>query len=492
MNNKFFKRHKFQNHQSGVKRYLLSFLALAFLSVTVQAGGLQIENIRFFTNQAAPDEPRVLFDLSWKNSWRNSRNHDAAWIFLKYPDERFDRHAHVANTGHRLIDLAENESPAPQIVVPADRKGFFIFPAANYRGNISWRLSVKLDNTGMDKKFQQIEPKVFGIEMVYIPAGGFTLGDPEPDALNYGSIYRSDARGEPHGLIRIASEAEIPVGPTEGALYYRKDEYHGDQAGPIPAAYPKGFRAFYTMKYELSQGQYADFLNSISDQATFYRVNFAGRSYYQNKGTIRLVNGRYVAGSPERPMNFFTWDDGLAFADWAALRPMTELEFTKASRGPRSPKPKEFPWGTSDTDQLARIVNRQNDLVFVNGWDESKLTNETLPIVGASYYWVMDLSGSIWERVITIGSPAGRGFAGSHGDGRVSSSNGRAENEDWPHTYKNLEGHGFRGGAFYFQGKPEAVFNPYSPVAYRTYGGWSGAYPHMAYGFRSVRTAPDN
>ena len=48
-------------------------LALLVFSVFAQASDLEIRNIRFFTNQAVPDEPRVMFDLSWKNAWRNSR-----------------------------------------------------------------------------------------------------------------------------------------------------------------------------------------------------------------------------------------------------------------------------------------------------------------------------------------------------------------------------------------------------------------------------------
>ena len=224
-------------------------------------------------------------------------------------------------------------------------------------------------------------------------------------------------------------------------------------------------------------------ISTIPDYATFSRSNFIGRGYYDNKGTIRLIKNRYDAKKPNRPMNFMTWDDGLAFADWAALRPMTELEFTKAARGPRKPISNEYPWGTSNTDQLARIVDSKNDLI--SGWPEDKLGNETLPVFGASHYWVMDLSGSVWERVVTIGSVDGRAFKGTSGDGNINT-----KNDDWPYTSEKKEGHGYRGGGFYFQGRSEHEFNPYSPIAYRRFGGWSGADPHMAYGFRCAGNAP--
>ena len=35
---------------------------------------------------------------------------------------------------------------------------------------------------------------------------------------------------------------------------------------------------------------------------------------------------------------------------------------------------------------------------------------------GASYWGIMELSGNLWERVVAVGNPAGRRFAGTHGD----------------------------------------------------------------------------
>ena len=46
-------------------------------------------------------------------------------------------------------------------------------------------------------------------------------------------------------------------------------------------------------------------------------------------------------------MNYVSFTDGLAFTDWAALRPITELEYEKAARGPSEPIDAEFVWGTN-------------------------------------------------------------------------------------------------------------------------------------------------
>jgi formylglycine-generating enzyme required for sulfatase activity len=327
--------------------------------------------------------------------------------------------------------------------------------------------------------------------MVSIPGGAFWLGDPDPESLNYSAVYRTDARGEPDGLFRVTSEESIEVAPRAGAMFYRATlpQYEGDRQGPIPAAFPNGVAPFYVMKYELTQGLYADFLNAISAQATGFRALHATRGYSSARGTIRLDGTTYVAGAPARPANWISWNDGLAFADWAGLRPMTELEFTKAARGPGVPVAHDFPWGTATADRLARVMGPEDDLITTGDADESRLTDATRDVLGASFYWVMDLAGSVWERVITFGHPRGRAFQGTHGDGRLDGY-GNATNSDWPLGDDETGGYGYRGGGYYERGMKPREFNPYSPVEWRRYGSWGGGPRSIGYGFRAARTAP--
>ena len=94
-------------------------------------------------------------------------------------------------------------------------------------------------------------------------------------------------------------------------------------------------------------------------------------------------------------MNQVSFTDGLAYSDWAALRPITELEYEKAARGPSEPIPAEFVWGTDNYDLLERYVNENAELVLTNELNESQLNDGNRATFGASYYWVMDLSGSV-------------------------------------------------------------------------------------------------
>jgi formylglycine-generating enzyme required for sulfatase activity len=383
--------------------------------------------------------------------------------------------------------------PDAAVRVAEDGTGLFVHAAAPYRGPLQYHLFVAQDTsrTPTDIEYEALEGH--GVEMVYIPEGPFTLGDPDTTALSYGAFYRSDDEGAFDALYAVTAAAEpIPVGPDEGHLYYRAQQarYQGDQRGPVPAAFPKGVGAFYLMKYEVSQGAYAAFLNTLGRSGASHRANFGSPGYAPSGGSIDLEDGTFHARHPDRRNVFFHWNDMMAFADWAGLRPYTELEYTKAARGPLDPKPIEYAWNTSSTDAMARRIDPETQsAVMMNGLDESELSSATREAFGASYYWVMDLSGSMWEKVVTIGDSTGRAFTGTHGDGAVTSY-GRADEEGWPAGITNASGYGYRGGGYYGGTAYLADFVPYSPIPFRRYGAWSAGPRNAAYGFRAARTAP--
>jgi hypothetical protein len=182
--------------------------------------------------------------VAWRNAWRNQRNYDAAWIFVKVRAGGSWRHAPLASaTAPRVT----GGRPAAAFSVPHDRIGFFCFAAVPVRGDVRWPLELTVDLSALgdlppDRK---VEARVFGLEMVHVPTGGFTLGDPDAAALDYAAFYRSDARGGPAGLFEIRSEEAVPVAAEAGALSYqvKEPQYEGDRLGPVPAAFPKASTA---------------------------------------------------------------------------------------------------------------------------------------------------------------------------------------------------------------------------------------------------------
>ena len=474
----------------------IALCLLLGLNFAAFASDLNIDGIEW--SRESRTQYKAKFTVSWNNCWRNDKNYDAAWIFIKYvgtdPNAAY-RHARILTAGHKLLTNHQPGSPAPGFEVPTDRVGFFIYPSAKYRGNIRWTIEVALDTAILNERGFNPNSRVinvFGIEMVQIPEAAFTIGEADTAAARRNfALFLSDENGKPAGLWKINSETEpIPVSREKGKLFYNSQValYNGDQKGIIPAQFPKGYKSFYIMKYETTQGQYCVFLNSISEAGTAARANFSGRDYYTYRGSIRFENKKYITASPNRPCNYFSWDDACAYADWAGLRPMTELEFEKACRGPLQPIENEFPWNTNKKDRLQRVVNLDDELVLLGNLKESDLNEQNRDQFGASYYWVMDLAGSLWERCVTIGDSTGRSFRGSHGDGMLAPY-GFASNADWPKGSTETAGFGYKGGGYYEHGMQHSNFNPHGPIGWRNFGSWPGGARSMAYGSRFVRTA---
>ncbi len=463
----------------------MTLLCLVFCWHVGQATNLQLSQpILYYENESL----FTVFNLSWDHSWHNDRNHDAAWLFFKMrPFDGDPQHLRLLSEGHRILSTFAGKELDLSFEVSEDGTGIFVYPKSRHRGRVEATVKVVFDTKSLDgTDLRNVDFWAHGIEMVYIPEGGYELGAPDEKAVPYGGIYRPGKDGAFAGMVQINDEKqELTIG-KDGDLYYQAPSgYEGDQAGVLPAEYPKGVADFYMMKYEVTEGFYVDFLNSLTKAEAEARINFKEEYYRELGGSIEQVDGQFRTSFPNKPCKFTSWDDAMALADWAGLRPMTELEFTKAARGTAKAQAGAFPWGTEAKEKVQRLPNADYELKMVNGWTEGELTDANRVYFGASYYWVMDLAGSLWERMITIGHEKGRAFTGKHGDGVLSAGNA---NEDWPVGQEESGGVGFRGGGFYGYSRPYHEYNPFSPVTYRKYGGWHGTARANAYGTRFVRT----
>jgi formylglycine-generating enzyme required for sulfatase activity len=308
--------------------------------------------------------------------------------------------------------------------------------------------------------------------MVHIPESQFYAGDGVSSmALKQGS---SDA--DPW---QITSEAPIAVSNVASDGFYYPGG--GDPTGSdftIPERFPKGFRAFYLMRYEITQEQWRDFFNTLPT-SSIARTNRDCTSA-SGKNSDQLVTRNNISwpdvGSavlPDQgdgatycavPMNYMSWGDLAAYLDWAGLRPMTELEFEKAARGAVAPLASEFAWGSSSFSNASGVtypglpsevaanaganVNwlggllgplRSGSFAALNYGGSSRIGS------GGGFYGALELSGNLRERVVTIGNAQGRLFTGLHGDGELG-TDGDANVEHWPGL--DALGTGFRGGSW--------------------------------------------
>ncbi len=446
---------------------LLPLFIFALTFTSSWGNNINVSNITLENQNEAQNWIQVEFDLSWENSWRISSgpsNWDAAWVFIKYRVNSGDwTHATLSQTDNR----ATSEST---IDVSTDNLGAIIYRNKDGSGNINFQDLRLRWNYGSIGANDVIDVQVFAIEMVYVPEGAFYLGGTEGDEKN--KFYS----GSTNISYQVTSENAIDISPGAGKLYYNLDVGNGgDQLGPIPANFPKGFAAFYAMKYEVSQGQFVAFFNTLTE-AQKITNDVTGPNGKNNDGqlagnTIAWSDGTSAAttSTPDISLNYINTAIMNAYLDWAGLRYMTELEYEKSCRGPVPAKAGEFAWGNANisttsytisnagtaTERVSNPEQGTGNAAFGNNTDvlkplrngifaASAVTNNREE-TGGSYYGIMELSGNVYERCISIGIPQGRTFDGSHGDGVLGTS-GEGNVPNWP--LPTGEGISYRGGGF--------------------------------------------
>jgi hypothetical protein len=354
-------------------------------------------------------------------------NWDAAWVFVKFrlPGGAW-RHATLAplaadhgKPADAALDVGLDDNPVADGTGAKRGLGVFVHRNSVGSGPNVWKgLSLRwLHGTDGVSDPAAAEIRVFGIKMVYVPRGAFWAGDgavPNPGAqflpdptrpgvgehwpLRGGGAWRTwdicaqFQAGDTDDPLRIASEDALTLGGTSLANLGNHNS-RGLQLGedfsnwvtqPLPAKFPKGVAAFYCMRTELTEGDYVDFLNTLTYEqqkahATPPPDAPAGTLCLCNGGRmpacrnsiqiavpgIRRVEERvtridgvvatvsrpdtpaaYRTAAPHAACNHMITMDEINYAGWAGLRPMTELEFEKACRGPVRPVPDEYAWGS--------------------------------------------------------------------------------------------------------------------------------------------------
>lgn len=429
----------------------------------------------------------VRFTLSWENSWRDEFNWDAAWVFVKYKKEgSTDAWNHLNLTGTPVMasgytfDFGKTGAKNVGVFVFRDGKGGG--PVSGLDVTLKTTLSELSGITADDIRNGKVYVAVSAVEMVYVPYGAYYLGD-----------------GASNNTFADAGKAPVIMDNEAARTIYPKAA-NGTLGGTISlnANYPKGYKGFYCMKYELSQEQYVSFLNMLS--------------YNQQKARIgnsldALQKGEYVFGDKSKPSarngialfakqsgkpalfannlnpaepyyskddgqnvacNFLTPEDMLAYCDWAGVRPMSELEYEKACRRPypQASLAREYAWNGTIYSRL----NSASDLTALNTENEGaiaadKNVNVNVPALGpvrcgsfgtagstqaqagGTFWGAMEMSGNVGE--ICYGVSA-TGFntsdvTASHGNGAINASG--VTDMGWPAS-ATAANFALRGGSF--------------------------------------------
>lgn len=509
-------------------------LIFFFLSLSSQANNLQIQNVSIGNQNTTQDFSLVSFDVSWENSWRTSTlesNHDAAWLFVKYRIVGFKDWHHASLNASD----ANHTTPAgAELDVAANAKGGYLYRNSTGNGNVNYtgvQLRWEYGADGLND-FDSVEVCVMGIEMVYIPQDTFFLGD---GSGNFEGNFEDSVSGNP---FVINSEAALTLGGgSEGSLGNNNasgmnsigDDFNDGTTQSLPAAFPKGYDAFYAMKYEITQEQYVEFLNRLDRSQQQNRVdNTSGNRYVANNGLappdrhgIRVVNDpgapeRYtfacelndngVGGENDDGQNVacsnISIDDAMAYADWVGLRMLTELEYEKMARGPIAPFSNEPAWRSINYIPASGLANAGDSTeipsnasaniaaqdilggpIRVGAFADAGGSGETRESSGGSYYGLMELSGNLWEIYISVGQATNRSYQPNSGDGELSTA-GEADVPNWP---VGVGAHSLRGGSYRNDPPPS---NYSLAVSNRRLGVWTTTGRNPSVGVRLGGNAP--
>jgi len=518
-------------------RNIALFLMLGVAKLCL-SNNITVSNVTFTGQDTVAHVIQVSFDLSWDNSWHTSTyesNYDAAWVFIKWqkPSVKIWNHATLNTSGHT--------APAGSAIdTPPDGKGVFIHRNADGTGSNAWSGVILSWNYGADGLADSttVQACVFALEMVYVPQAPFYLGD--GTASNIRGQFGAGTTQTP---FLVTSEASLTLGGGgAGSLGNNNgsgmeptgpDDFNNATSKSLPAAYPKGYQAFYVMKYETTQEAYVEFLNRLTYNQQVTRTQHPpssaiGTHALTNSGRNGIViqtpgisnstpavygcdgNGNgtcnEINDGQTIACNWMHFADCEAYLDWAALRPITELEYEKACRGTLNPVADEYAWGTNTITGATGLVNSDatteeysnagaycvyNNAVGVPGpmrVGNFAQAGSNRQSSGASYYGILDLSGNVREMVITVGNTTGRAFDGTPGDG-VLAANGEANTANWPTGFtadaSNAVGAGYKGYDWEQHANPSLL-----RVSDRDAANYPYKWRDADYGFRGGRTAP--
>ena len=112
-----------------MKRTLIA-LVILLQAQLLTANNINVQKVSLMDTNRTAKTVAIRINISWENSWRDSINWDAAWIFFKYKEAKDSawkwKHGTLSKTGN----YPGNSSSPLKFAVPDDLKGAFLYRQA--------------------------------------------------------------------------------------------------------------------------------------------------------------------------------------------------------------------------------------------------------------------------------------------------------------------------------------------------------------------------
>ena len=202
-----------------------------------------------------------------------------------------------------------------------------------------------------------------GLEMVRVPAGEFVMGSPEGQG--------SDDDEDPQHSVSL-DDYWIDRTEVTNAMFAR----FVDETGYLTDAEKDG-------------------LGTVFDSSTQDWSEIQGANWRHPRGPESSLDGL-----ADHPVVQVSWNDAVAYCEWAGKRLPSEAEWEKAARGTDG---RTNPWGEQEpTGELSNFADRNLEV----DWSDKNVDDGyqfTAPVgsypAGASPFGALDMEGNVWEWV---------------------------------------------------------------------------------------------
>ena len=213
-----------------------------------------------------------------------------------------------------------------------------------------------------------------GVEQLRIPAGTFTMGD------SSGDRNAPDGEVPLHEVTLDAFEIDATTVTNADFARFVADTGYRTEAETF------GFSAVFHLAVEADP---ADIMGQADGTPWWFGVR--GADWAHPGGPLSTVKRR-----DDHPATHVSWNDAVAYCEWAGRRLPTEAEWEYAARGGINGA--KYPWGDAEVDDGGWRANIwQGTFPRTNTLDDGWLTTAPVRTFEPNGYGLWQPVGNVWE-----------------------------------------------------------------------------------------------